>query len=81
MALPGETVGLQTGVPVHKGSAVRCSECREMMQLKVCMSAAGYYIGFECGRDGPYSRESGYYKTRELAQKALDTNTYTARGF
>lgn len=42
-------------------------------ELGVYRSAAGYYIGRYCD-EGPYSRESvGYYKTRDLAQAALDS--------
>lgn len=50
--------------------------------LKVCPSAAGYYVGRDCevvdeykGSWGTYtepgSRESGYYKTEKEAEKAL----------
>lgn len=42
-----------------------------MPKLDVYLSG-GYYIGTFCGC-GPYSRESGYYRTRELAQADLDT--------
>ena len=49
-------------------------------ELKVMQSAAGYYIGRgyvveeEWGTyEEPGSRESGYYKTREAAQCALET--------
>jgi hypothetical protein len=37
---------------------------------------AGYYVGFWCDRCGPYSRESGYYQSREEAEKALSKGTY-----
>jgi len=44
-------------------------------QLKVLKSNAGYYIGRMCqDEDGcmqPYSRESGYYRTREEAEHDL----------
>jgi len=43
--------------------------------VKVLRSAAGYYIGtifhHMDGYDEPGSRESGYYPTKELAEKAL----------
>ena len=45
-------------------------------ELKICQSAAGYYIGRMCD-EGPYSRESGYYETRPKAKLALDTNNYS----
>jgi len=37
---------------------------------------AGYYVGFWCGACGPYSRESGYYRSYEEAEKALSTGNY-----
>lgn len=52
--------------------------------LCVMKSAAGFYVGRYCmesdessddycgGMHEPYSRESDYYSTRELAQQALD---------
>ena len=49
--------------------------------LMVLRSAAGYYIGRVCTDlvefypdyiQEPYSRESGYFPTKEAAQKALD---------
>ena len=46
-----------------------------MPKLDVYLSGAGYYIGTYCAC-GPYSRESGYYRTRELAQADLDTGAY-----
>jgi hypothetical protein len=67
MTLPGETIA--TGAPYV------CPECNEHVVLDVYQSAAGYYVGTYCGC-GPYSRESGYYKTRDLAQKDLDTGDY-----
>ena len=46
-----------------------------MPKLDVYRSGAGYYIGTYCNC-GPYTRESGYYRTRELAQANLDSGTY-----
>ena len=46
-----------------------------MPKLDVYLSGAGYYIGTYC-RCGPYTRESGYYRTRELAQAAFDSGAY-----
>lgn len=50
----------------------------KISNLMVLESAAGFYIGRTCesGKDSfpmPYSRESGYYKTKEEAAKALVT--------
>lgn len=48
--------------------------------LRVCQSAAGYYIGRLTDRGLPYSRESlHYYPTRSFAQEALDNKTWTQR--
>jgi hypothetical protein len=46
------------------------------MEVEVLRSNAGFYIGFMCYNCGPYSRESGYYPTKEEAQKALNENSY-----
>lgn len=58
--------------------AGRCEECNEPFELHVMMSGAGFFVGTECCV-GPNSRESGYYRTRAEAQKALDTDTVTWR--
>ena len=39
--------------------------------------SGGYYIGTYCAC-GPYTRESGYYRNRELAQADLDSGTTAA---
>jgi hypothetical protein len=42
--------------------------------IKVCKSAAGYYMGRMCD-EGPYSRESEYYRTeKECANDLRMTN-------
>ena len=66
MALPGECVGK---------SKVDCF-CGARLELQVLRSAAGYYIGFYCPKCGPYSRESGYYRTQEDAEKALKNGCF-----
>ncbi len=66
MTLPGETG--------HANS--KCIECGADLPAKILNSGAGYYIGTFCPNCGPYSRESGYYPTREAAQEALDNNTF-----
>jgi hypothetical protein len=67
VTLPGETIGT--------GAEPRCPDCGVMPRIDVYMSAAGYYVGTWCGC-GPYSRESGYYRTREAARRALETEGY-----
>jgi len=65
--LPGECVN---------AIVTECSECGETMYLNVRRSAAGYYLGFVCKYDGPYSRESGYYASEAAAAKALASGSY-----
>jgi len=67
MVMQGETIS--TGAPDV------CPNCGKKVKLEIVMSPAGFYIGTMC-KCGPYSRESGYYKTRELAELALLTNFY-----
>jgi hypothetical protein len=62
MALTGECVN---------ASHTACIECGTELSVKVCASAAGYYIGFFCPNCGPYSRESGYYRSNDEAEMAL----------
>jgi len=68
--LPGETI--------LSGASPVCSECGTKLQMQVCRSAAGFYIGTIC-KCGPYSRESDYFRTRETAQEELDNNTWEPR--
>ena len=65
--LPGETIA--------SGAPPRCEECGTMPKLDVYLSGAGFYIGTYC-QCGPYTRESGYYRTRELAQAAFVSGAY-----
>lgn len=64
MALPGELLGTGT---------ITCDLCGAELPLKVCQSGAGYYLGHFCNQCGPYSRESGYFRTREEAKRALQS--------
>ena len=67
MTLSGETLAT--------GASHVCPDCRTRVTLGVYMSNAGYYVGTWCGC-GPYSRESGYYRTRDEAQAALDASAF-----
>lgn len=67
MALPGECVN---------SVMTACSVCGTELHIKVCVSAAGFYIGFSCPNCGPYSRESGYFPSREEADQALSSGYY-----
>lgn len=72
--LPGETIG--------SGASNTCSGDEDYPHERVRMveavqsSGGGYYIGTFCPYCGPYSRESGYYRTADEAQAALDSNSY-----
>lgn len=71
MTLPGETLA--------SGADPRCPDCGKMGKLDVYMSAAGYYIGTYCDC-GPYTRESDYYPTHEIAERALRSGVYGRAG-
>jgi hypothetical protein len=58
------------GETLLSGAEKTCPNCGVMPQLQVLYSPAGYYIGTYCNC-GSYSRESGYYRTREAAEAAL----------
>lgn len=60
--IPGETIAT--------GARPTCVDCDVTPKLEVCRSAAGWYIGTHCGC-GPYSRESGYFSSREEALSIL----------
>jgi len=67
MTLPGECVNETSTI---------CHECGTELSIDIQKSAAGYYVGFFCMTCGPYSRESGYYRSYEEAEKALNTGAY-----
>jgi hypothetical protein len=52
-------------------NTVVCSECNTVLALRVCKSAAGFYLGYICPKDGPYDRESGYFKHESDARGVL----------
>jgi len=67
MTQPGECV---------YATRTACFSCGTELAVKVCVSGAGFYIGFFCSNCGPYSRESGYFCTREEAEVALNSGNY-----
>lgn len=69
MVMQGETVAT--------GAQSKCLDCGAQLEPQVCHSAAGYYVGYWCDQDGPHSRESGYYRTSEDAERALASGEYS----
>jgi len=67
MTLPSECVNETQTV---------CMECGKTIDLRVHCSVAGYYIGFCCPNCGPYSRESGYFHSRNEAETVLDLGDF-----
>ncbi len=65
--LPGETIS--------SGAPDVCDDCKKTLSNEVLQSAAGYYVGTFCDC-GPYSRESGYYSTRQSAEAALKSGVF-----
>lgn len=70
------------GETLATGAPKACRECKTKFVNEILSSAAGYYIGTACRKEGcseahmPNSRESGYYKTFKLADEALKTGEY-----
>ena len=54
MTQPGECVN---------GTTTICHECGTELNIDIQKRAAGFYVGFFCLECGPYSRESGYYRS------------------
>jgi len=65
--IPGETIA--------SGGPETCPDCGKTPTLGIYRSNAGYYIGTYCDC-GPYSRESGYYSTREKSNEAFEQGGY-----
>jgi hypothetical protein len=65
--LPGETIA--------SGASSICPDCGVKLVPKIMRSAAGHYIGTACNC-GPYSRESGYFKSLAVAQTAFEKGGY-----
>lgn len=66
---------MMSGETIASGGSPTCDECGQTPRLDVYHSNAGYYIGTYC-KCGPYSRESGYYRTEKQARKAMMEGGY-----
>jgi len=64
------------GETLAAGASEVCLECGEHVELGVHLSGAGFYIGTRC-LCGPYTRESGYYRSEAEAQNALEQKSYS----
>jgi len=53
------------------GAPKSCKQCDYIFEFQVMSSPAGYYVGTSC-LCGPYTRETGYFKTPVEAQNAVD---------
>lgn len=74
--MSAKTTDPTKGETIAGGADDKCTECGAALPLGVCSSAAGYYVGTWCDTCGPYSRESGYYKTRDEAERALASGDF-----
>ena len=59
----------------------KCEDCGDLLKLEVLRSNSNAYIGteFYIGTScdcGPYSRDSGYYRTYKQAERALLSGEY-----
>lgn len=54
-----------------KTTTVRCLGCRTDLSLKVCESAAGFYLGHYCNSCGPHDRQTGYFPLPAQAEALL----------
>jgi hypothetical protein len=66
------------GETLASGAPKTCPDCQVTPQLQVLRSAAGWYIGTICDC-GPYSRESLYIATKEIADEALRRGDWPRR--
>lgn len=58
------------GETITSGEPSACPDCGTKLVLEVLSSNAGYYLGTRCNC-GPYSRETGYFKSWKVANAAL----------
>ena len=78
-AQPSGGSGVMPGETILSGAPETCPDCGTfVLPFQVLRSGAGSTSGPMC-KDGPYSRESGYFPTEEAAATALETNEWEAR--
>jgi hypothetical protein len=65
--------------PAQRRLGALAQRCGRELELDIYYSGAGFYLG-TYSEDGPYTRESReYWRTREQAQRALETGQWTQR--
>ncbi len=55
---------------IWRGASDKCEDCGTELKPQVLKTCA-YYVG-TCCECGPYSRETGYFATREEAEQVLN---------
>lgn len=63
------------GETLASGAPAVCPDCGLTVRVGVRWSAAGWYIGGWCNC-GPYSRESGYYRSEDVAREIYESGKY-----
>ncbi len=58
------------GETITTGASDRYPICNKKLTFQVMRSQAGYYIGTSCC-EGPYTRETSYFRLRAQAEEAL----------
>jgi len=55
-----------------------CPDCGQEIDLKVCQSQGGFYLGYRCSKCGPLSRVGGYLPGRDVANEVLEVARCTS---
>lgn len=72
MVMPGETVA--------SGASTKCPDCGDPLLMGALESGAGWFVGYYCNKwqcdCHPFSRESGYYPTKEACEAAIASGDF-----
>ena len=63
---------------IWHGASDKCEDCGTELKPQILKTCA-YYVG-TCCECGPYSRETGYFATREEAEQVLNGIALGERG-
>lgn len=61
---PGETVAT--------GASNLCGECAKVLELQVCSTPRGFFLGYWCDEHGVHTRETGWYPKEETVKRILE---------